>query len=205
MAESFAGWNHNVHYHDFLLRQLPARVENVLDVGCGHGLFAQRLASCAERVDALDVDPQSLQIARSQTRSSNLRFIEGDFLTVELPEQHYDAITLVASLHHMDLSAALHRAKRLLTRDGTLLVLGLYRERSLLDFAYALAAVPVSIFYKWRNRPTHPRAIQAPPTLAPNTSLKEIRAIAAAVLPGAKIRRHLLWRYSLVWRPDGAT
>jgi hypothetical protein len=31
-------------------------------------------------------------------------------------------------------------------------------------------------------------------------TLKEIRATAARVLNGAMVRRHLLWRYSLVWR-----
>ncbi len=29
--------------------------------------------------------------------------------------------------------------------------------------------------------------------------LREIREICRSLLPGAKIRRHLLWRYSIIW------
>ncbi len=28
----------------------------------------------------------------------------------------------------------------------------------------------------------------------------EVREVCRAVLPGAVVRRHLLWRYSIVWR-----
>jgi hypothetical protein len=30
-------------------------------------------------------------------------------------------------------------------------------------------------------------------------ALAEVRRICAAALPGATVRRHLLWRYSIVW------
>jgi len=30
--------------------------------------------------------------------------------------------------------------------------------------------------------------------------LAEVRAACARALPGATVRRHLLWRYSIVWR-----
>ena len=33
--------------------------------------------------------------------------------------------------------------------------------------------------------------------------MSEIRALCAEILPGAKIKKHLLWRYSIVWqKPD---
>src|SRR6202522_4413770 len=47
-------WDHNCYYHERLLRALPARCGRVLDVGCGAGRFAARLAERADRVDALD-------------------------------------------------------------------------------------------------------------------------------------------------------
>jgi hypothetical protein len=31
-------------------------------------------------------------------------------------------------------------------------------------------------------------------------TMKEVRALCAETLPGARIRKHLLWRYSVVWR-----
>jgi hypothetical protein len=35
--------------------------------------------------------------------------------------------------------------------------------------------------------------------------LAEIRRICANRLPGAKVKRHLFWRYSLVWRKPTST
>src|SRR5688500_4071077 len=37
-------WDHNRHYHPFLLRSLPARRERALEIGCGTGEFARLLA-----------------------------------------------------------------------------------------------------------------------------------------------------------------
>ena len=34
-------------------------------------------------------------------------------------------------------------------------------------------------------------------------SWREVRAAAAAALPGVRYRRHLLWRYSLLWQKPG--
>jgi hypothetical protein len=31
-------------------------------------------------------------------------------------------------------------------------------------------------------------------------TLSQVRQISAAVLPGAEVRKHLLWRYSITWR-----
>jgi hypothetical protein len=34
-------------------------------------------------------------------------------------------------------------------------------------------------------------------------TLAEVRAACARALPGARVRRHLLWRYLIVWRRPG--
>jgi hypothetical protein len=38
----------------------------------------------------------------------------------------------------------------------------------------------------------------------PDMSWGEVRAAATRLLPGVRYRRHLLWRYSLLWRKPGA-
>jgi len=40
-------WDHNAHYHHWLLRQLPERAGRVLDVGCGSGRLACTLTARA--------------------------------------------------------------------------------------------------------------------------------------------------------------
>jgi hypothetical protein len=38
------------------------------------------------------------------------------------------------------------------------------------------------------------------PIVAPKRSYAELRELFAAALPAARLRRHLMWRYSLIWR-----
>jgi SAM-dependent methyltransferase len=57
-------WDHNSYYHERLLRALPPRCGRVLDVGCGAGRFAARLAEQADRVDALDASPAMITEAQ---------------------------------------------------------------------------------------------------------------------------------------------
>ena len=51
MGEAPAGeyWNHNVHYLPVILAAVPPGCGAALDVGCGDGLLARRLAArCRE-------------------------------------------------------------------------------------------------------------------------------------------------------------
>jgi trans-aconitate methyltransferase len=36
-------WSHNSHYHAYLLRHVPPRCADSLDVGCGAGAFTRLL------------------------------------------------------------------------------------------------------------------------------------------------------------------
>ena len=106
-------WNHNSHYHPFLLRQLPSTIDHALDIGCGYGAFASRLAERAAHVDAVDIDIDVLSQARRQySKHANLNFIQDDCVTQNLPTDHYDIVTALASIHHMDLVQALEQMKR---------------------------------------------------------------------------------------------
>jgi Methylase involved in ubiquinone/menaquinone biosynthesis len=50
-------WDHNGWYHRLLLAQVPRDATRVLDVGCGAGALARRLASRVSSVDAVDRSP----------------------------------------------------------------------------------------------------------------------------------------------------
>ena len=42
-------WNHNVHYQPVILQAVPANCGSALEVGCGDGMLACRLAErCTE-------------------------------------------------------------------------------------------------------------------------------------------------------------
>lgn len=88
--------------------------KRVLDVGCGNGLLASRLAR-----EGLDVTGLDRSLQRT-TRTAGIRFVETDFLGFE--DTPYDALVFSASLHHLfPLDAALDAAERLLREGGVLL------------------------------------------------------------------------------------
>jgi ubiquinone/menaquinone biosynthesis C-methylase UbiE len=198
-------WNHNSHYHDWLMGQFPDRFERALDVGCGHGFFACRLADAADHVDALDLDGGVLAEASGLHSSGRITFREGDFLQMHLPSDAYDVIASIAALHHMDLERALGEMKRVLRPGGHLAVLGLYREASLIDYAAAALAIPANLLRKHVvARPAGGTTTTIAPTRTPTLSLNQIRQSASAMLPGCGVQRRLYWRYSLVWqKPSG--
>lgn len=196
MPCSAEGWNHNTHYHEVLVATVPFHCRRALDVGCGLGGFARRLADVAEQVDAIERSSSVLSRARELSSGRRgLRFIEADFLTWEA-RNRYDFVSMVATLHHLPFVEALIKAADLLNPGGVLAVLGLSRASSLLEAAARSSiAYPVSVYYRLTRRASPVEA----PLLDPSMTLGEIRRKAAEVLPGATIRRRLLWRYSLIW------
>ena len=179
-------WNHNTAYHAWILRHVSG-ASSVLDVGCGDGLLLERLSPVCARVTGIEPAPGAADRARGRTENlGNVRVIQADFMTAALPPASHDAIIFSASLHHMDEEAALRKAADLLSPGGLLLVVGLAKPETAGDFLVeALRVIPAKIGSLLRD---------------PEKSLGAIRGICASVLPGAKIRRGLYYRYLLRWR-----
>jgi SAM-dependent methyltransferase len=201
------GWHHNRHYHPFLLRRVPPRCREALDFGCGTGAFTRLLAERSGRVTAVDLSPQMIRLAEERSiPHRNIDYQTADILTWTWPADRFDCIAGIATLHHLPPEEILSRCAAALAAGGVLLVLDLYRASSIADHLAGLAAVPVHaalrLFHTGRLRQT--RAVREAwaqhgkheqyPTLA------EVREICRKALPGAEIRRHLLWRYSIVWK-----
>jgi SAM-dependent methyltransferase len=127
--------DHNDHYHRMLLRKLPKHGRVALDVGCGTGGFARRMAARGYEVDA--VDPSAEVIAVARQIGGGPRFRRTDVASAALPKGHYDVITCLASLHHMPFGTVT-RFREALAPGGVLLVLGCYAGITWWD----LAAVP---------------------------------------------------------------
>ena len=194
-------YNHNVHYADLLLSQVPAACRSALDVGCGDGGFARRLADQFSAVmTGIDQDRAMIERARTLVGDRQIRFVEADFLRYAFDEQ-FDFIAASASLHHMPFEQALLKMAALLRPGGVLAVLGLFREASLTDRAVAVAATPVNAFYALHRG----RVASGAPIKPPEMSLSEIRETAPSVLPGVRLRRLLLWRYLLTWQKPQAS
>lgn len=190
-------WNTNVARHPGILRAVHEGCGEALDVGCGDGLLARKLTGRATHVTGIDSSPEMIARARAlATGCAGLTFVEGDFLTADLPAEGYDFVCSVTAIHHMDFEAALIQMRDLLRPGGALRVVGHAREASPADWAARIAATPVVRITKTVRRARSPQGM---PVCRPQLSYGEVRAAARRLLPGVRYRWHVLRRYTLAW------
>jgi len=204
---SLLSWDHNAYYQPLLLQELPARCERILDVGCGTGGFAVQLAERADHVDALDRSPEMIRAARARV-PANVTCIETDLLRGRVPAEHYDAITSISALHHMVLAEALPRLSAALRPGGVLVATALPRTELPRDLPIEVAAgilqnvrglvLAGARLIRGEGLRAEPDDDQMP-VVDPRLTIREVRSEASVLLPGARVRRLLFWRYLLIW------
>ena len=196
MAVKQAPWNHNIHYHRVILDAVPAGCARALDVGCGEGLLTAELSRSCGSVTGIDLDQPSISEARQYETKDGIDFVLGDFLSYPFEPASFDLIASVAALHHMDMDVALTRMEQLLRPGGVLAVVGLARSDGPTDLVRDLSAVVAHRVLKARKGYWEH---SAPIVWPPPESYGSVQQIAGKVLPNVNYRRHLLWRYSLIW------
>lgn len=126
----------------------------------------------------------------------------GTFFSYAVDEEAYDFVTALASLHHMPFAPAVAKMTRALRPGGVLAVLGVWPPRTFNDRILSGAAVLANQLYKLVRGPDRTTG----PTAIPTMTLAAVRAGSRELLPGARVRRHLLWRYTIIWtKPVTAT
>jgi 2-polyprenyl-3-methyl-5-hydroxy-6-metoxy-1,4-benzoquinol methylase len=197
-------WDHNSHYHAYLLRHLPPGRGAALDVGAGLGGFSRLLADRFDQVEAIDFSPE--MVARASAHSAghtNLHYTCDDFMAHAYPPASFDCVACIATLHHLPAREALATLADLLKPDGHLLVLDLYRATTVGDLLISAAGAAASMVTRVVRRTRQGRALSAAwaehAPLDHYLSIAEIERICSDRLPGARIRRHLYFRYSLIW------
>src|ERR1700730_3244304 len=88
-------FNHNDHYHPLLLRQVPAGARTALDVGCGTGRFARRLAAAGLDVDGIDQSDEVIDAACAfgTPGPGKITYRQEDVTKATLPDARYDFIS----------------------------------------------------------------------------------------------------------------
>ena len=130
-------WNHNVHYQPVILGAVPAGCGAALEVGCGDGLLASKLAERCAEVTAIDRDARMTALARARAqkaRPGRVTVIEADYLAHPIADASFDFACANTSLHHMDFAAALTAMARALRPGGRLAVIGLAASHSIGDY-----------------------------------------------------------------------
>jgi len=122
------------HYQEMLgeiVRCLPDRANDILDLGCGTGSLTALLARHYQNsaITAIDASAEMIELARDRLGSSavshdQVKFVESLFENLELPARAYDLIASNMSLHHIVDKAPFYRRLQEGLRPGGMLVLG---------------------------------------------------------------------------------
>jgi hypothetical protein len=100
----------------------------------------------------------------------------------------------------MDIRKALCRMRDLLRPGGTLVIVGLALSSQLMDFVFDAAG---GIVHRIHGLTTPYTEQKSPTVWPPPLTYSQVRQVAEQILPGARYRRRVLWRYSLTWtRPS---
>ncbi|HYP52910.1 MAG TPA: class I SAM-dependent methyltransferase [Pyrinomonadaceae bacterium] len=204
-------WNHNAHYHGYLTSRIPERCRRILEIGCGTGSFSRLLARRAEKVVAVDLSPQMIRLARERSKlHPNIDFVNADVMTCQFPDNHFDCVATLTTLHHLPVETVLGKIRKTLKPGGVFVCLDLYQRSGLNDLLFDGVAYPASLFLRLikTGRPKPPGEVREAYAEHGKTdaylTLPQLERACADIMPGALVKRHLFWRYSLVWKKETA-
>ncbi|KOG76086.1 SAM-dependent methyltransferase [Streptomyces varsoviensis] len=140
-------WSENLHYGywlsddddssvdvatdrltDLLIERLALQPgQRMLDVGCGIGMPALRLAGTVEAdITGVTINSGQAQEANARAAAAGLshrvRFDHADAMALPYPDDSFDAVWAFESLMHMERSQALAEMKRVLRPGGRLVI-----------------------------------------------------------------------------------
>ena len=189
-------WNHNTAYYEWIKTE-TVNCHSILDVGCGDGALISYLDDGAKHLIGIDNERSCIDQANRRYKTENTAFMCLDFEDFDT-DRRYDAVTFVASLHHMDMKAAIEKAIGLLEDDGVLLIVGLANPSNIIDYIIeGLRIIPSSVI----SRINHIRSSESKniPVSYDFPDMDEVRKTANTLLPGYTIKYGLFYRYLLKW------
>jgi SAM-dependent methyltransferase len=200
---------------DSLPPDLPERRDRALDVGCGTGILAMRLAEQFRRVVGLDISASMIAVANRRRRAQrrhNVDFVLADMTALPCPAASFDYVVSTAAIHRVRVGEALTALHRLVRPGGILVVVSLVSVRPRLDacplvqVAGALRSIPAYLrshgpAATWRivRFRTSPAWLRLHATVRIPTP-DDFREACARILPGCTFRATSPWTLASVWR-----
>lgn len=207
VAELPDKWDHNRQYQKYMLKQIKTRKSVGLDIGCGTGEFCTCLLDKCERVYGIDVAPRMIEEAGVRNADSRITYcLEDADSFLEDRQDSFDVITSIAAFHHMDCEVILEKCRKALKKGGILVIQDLYSENTLTFKLLSLLGMLINpVMMLIRNGRLYVTAREREVWDGHReddhyNSTAEIKRIADSVLKDYKIKRHIFWRYTLVYR-----
>lgn len=87
----------------FFASEVIRENERILDIGCGDGFFSTRFyALSGGEVDAIDIEPEAIEIAKRENSHPRVRFLERNAVSDPFPASSYDVVLWDGALAHFD-------------------------------------------------------------------------------------------------------
>jgi len=112
-------------YADFLASQIPGEKLQILDVGCGTGMFASYLTERGHKVDC--VSPAMLLTKRAQELLGDAVTIYQCMFEDLQTDNRYDLILFSESFQYVNIKKALDKCSTLLNDEGHVLISDFFR------------------------------------------------------------------------------
>ncbi len=91
----------------------------ILDIGCGAGFLANKLAQNGLLVTGIDASEHSLDVARRHDSTESVAYRLGDALKLEIPDQSFEVVCAMDFLEHVEQPArVISEAARVLVPGG---------------------------------------------------------------------------------------
>ena len=198
MKKKKASWNHNYAYNRWVSKKIGKR-NSILDVGCGDGTLALHLRTRDNKIVGLDISDSSIQKANKKNVYSNVSFIRTAFEGFQVNNGSFDAIVFVASIHHMDMANAIDKAKKLLAKNGILIIVGLAKPSGLFDWIVELGRIIPSKIVSYIKKNTTSEELDIDVSYNFPT-METVRQICKEKLCGYSLKFGLHYRYLLTWK-----
>lgn len=150
-----------------------------------------------------------IRLAKARSKIyPNIDFVTGDVMTYHLPDNQFDCIATLTTLHHLPIEIILIKIRKSLKPGGVFICLDLYRRSNLSDLLFDSVAYPVNLFLTLiktgKLKPSREvrKAYAEHGKTDTYFTLPQIKQICADILPGAQVVRHLFWRYSIIWKKE---
>jgi len=112
-------------YIDRLIQERCPGAKSLLELGCGTGKHAERLARIGYRIDGIDKSPDMLAAARRTQTGEHVRLMQGDIRSFRLEESYDSAYALFHVIGYLtdndDLIRAFRNIGRHLNRGGVMI------------------------------------------------------------------------------------
>lgn len=110
---------------NWLLNQVENKTLKILDLGCGPGLYTERLAKSGHQVCGVDFSANSIQHAQdvATQKKLNIKYLKENYLNLSLEENSFDLVILIftdfGTLLPEEREQLLTNIKRVLKPGGT--------------------------------------------------------------------------------------